>query len=174
MHNRESMRDVDTISRLRWAADGSLDTMMPDIQKFSANIRLRVAFVAEREKDFQQKKSLRRIQLTGTIAIYTQLYCISEHTLFDISTADITMQEVFDEHESNSAVVREFNLANGTNVRLQEGETIFCLGKDEHVAMKLTKDNVVTYRDAESTSRLLELIDDLLQVRIYAVRSANN
>jgi hypothetical protein len=143
-------------------------------QKYLAEIRLRVAFVAEREHDFQREKSLRRIQLTGTIAIYVQLFRISQHTLFDISTADATMEEVFNEHAANSAVVREFNLANGTNVRLREGESIICLGKDEHVAMKLTNDNVVTYRDAESTSRLLRLIDDLLQIRIDAVRSVKH
>jgi len=139
---------------------------IPDFNLQVEKVRWRIAFVAASEEDHDHKESLRRVCLAGDVTLYTQLYCMSERTLLDVSTNDISMEEVFNEHTSNASVAWEFNVANGTNVRLRAGETIVCLGEDEYVAMKLTDDGVVTYRDAESSLQLLNQVNGLLEARI--------
>ena len=124
--------------------------------------KARIAFLAMQEGDFDRKELLRRLVLNDNVTIYTLLHVVSEHSLIDVSTDEMTLDEVLAEHFSFSPVVQELSVANGTNVRLRAGESVVCIGKEEFIALKLTEDDVVSYRSAEATLQLLKEINESL------------
>jgi len=145
-----------------------------ELEREVSRVKVRIAHLAGYEKDFDDKELFRRLDLSDNITIYTLLHLVSEHTLIDVATNEISLEEVFEEHFSNSAVVWEFSVANGTNVRLSAGESIICLGKDEYVAMKLVDSDIVTYRDADSSVQLLQEVGALLAKQMLRTNHADN
>lgn len=147
--------------------------LTPEIVRELAVVKMRIAFLGRHEGDFDGKALLRRLTLSDRVTIYTLLHIISEHSLIDVSTNEMSLEEVFVEHFSNSPVVSELSVANGTNVRLRAGESVICLGDQEYVAMKLTEDDFVTYRNSESCLQLLKEVNGLLASRILVTKPAS-
>lgn len=147
--------------------------LTPEIEREIAVVKSKIAFLGRREDDFDGIELLRRLRLNDRITIYTLLHFVSEHSLIDVATNEMSLEEVFVEHFSNSPVVSELSVANGTNVRLRAGESVVCLGEEEYVAIKMTEDDFVTYRNSESCLQLLKEVNGLLATRILVTRPAS-
>ncbi len=147
--------------------------LTPEIEREIAVVKSRIAFLGRHAENFDGIELLRRLTLDDRITIYTLLHIVSEHSLIDVSTNEMSLEEIFVEHFSNSPVVSELSVANGTNVRLRAGESVICLGEQEYVAMKLTEDDFVTYRKSESCLQLLKEVNGLLATRILVTKPAS-
>jgi hypothetical protein len=131
--------------------DAELDSLI-------ARAKLRISYVAGGLNDHDGQSSLRRVDLGPRLTVYSHLYSIMEASLIDVEASEIALDQFFDAFMNTSSVVAEFNVANGTNVRLMQGESIICCGDQELVAMKLSQDELVTYRAKEQCVELLEQV----------------
>jgi len=126
--------------------------------KLVARAKLRISYVAGGMNEGHGESLLRRIQLGPRLSVYSHLYSITDSSLIDVESDQIPLEQIFEEFMNTSSIVAEFEVANGTNVQLLQGESVVCCGDQELVAMKLSQDELVTYRPKEQCFLLLEQV----------------
>ncbi len=129
---------------------------MLKLDALAARVRLRIAYIAAGLADYEQQPGLRRIRLSSKLTVYSHLFQVPDGSLLDVEADSKSLESVFKEYAESSSVVSTFSVANGTNVRLWQGESVVCCGEDELVSLKLTQDEIVTYRSPESSQALLQ------------------